>query len=66
LLQKVEKEENYNRSNREKKISVTQAVNELEFIVDSESENNGDDDDDTIDAYDEGRDEQGEEEKFQT
>ena len=35
-------------------------MNELEFIVDSESENNSDDDDDTNDADDE----QGEEEEI--
>jgi len=44
----------------ERKKSETQAVNELEFIVDSESENNSDDDDGTNDADDE----QGEEEEI--
>ena len=44
----------------ERKISEMQAVNELEFIVDSESENNSDDDDGTNDADDE----QGEEEEI--
>jgi len=39
-------------------------VNELEFIVGSESENNSDDDDDTNDADDEGSDEQREEEEI--
>ena len=39
-------------------------MNELEFILDSESENNSDDDDDTNDADDEGSDEQGEEEEI--
>jgi len=39
-------------------ISVTQTVNELKFIVDSESENNSEDDDGTNDAGDEQREEE--------
>ena len=39
-------------------LSVTQAVNEFEFRVDSESENNSEDDDGTNDAGDEQREEE--------